>query len=113
MKKTLARIAPTAILLALPVAAFAADIPGFLSTLESLMNRIVSFLIAVATLIFIFGIVRYIAAGGDADKTKEARGYIIFAIIGLVMIVGLWGFVNIVLGSLNLDKTIPTVEVTR
>ncbi|OFX79030.1 MAG: hypothetical protein A2071_10900 [Bacteroidetes bacterium GWC1_47_7] len=44
-----------------------------------------------------WGVVRYISAGGDEEKTKEARQMIIWGVIFLAVMVAVWGFVNIVL----------------
>jgi hypothetical protein len=54
-------------------------------------------MVLVATAIFLWGGVRYIAAGGDEEKVKEARSMIIWGIIFLAVMVAVWGFVNIVL----------------
>ena len=68
-----------------------------LGTISDGLNTIIIFLFLVATVIFLFGVVRYISAGGDEEKTKEARSMIIWGIIFLAIMVAVWGFVNIVL----------------
>lgn len=110
MKKAFYRITSAALLAAAPLTAFAAvsDLNAFLQQVVDLINNVIVFLIAVATLVFIWGIVQYIASGQDAGKQAEARKYIIFAIIALVAIVGIWGFVNIVLETLNLNTQVPS-----
>ena len=112
MKKALT-FATRFALMAAPAAAFAAGetIDSFLgTTLTGIINTIIQFLLVVAALIFIFGVIKYIAAGGDADKTKEARGFIIFALVGLVMIFVFWGLVRVVVSSLGLDNSTPTIS---
>lgn len=92
-----------------PLAASAANFSDFLDQLTTnFINPLIPFLIAVATLIFIFGVVRYITAAGDEEKTKEGRKFIIYGIIGLAIIVLVWGFVNILINSLNLDTSVNT-----
>ncbi|OGZ44476.1 MAG: hypothetical protein A3J55_04520 [Candidatus Ryanbacteria bacterium RIFCSPHIGHO2_02_FULL_45_17b] len=61
------------------------------------LNTIIVFLFLVATVIFLFGVVRYISAGGEEDKQAEARNMIMWGIIFLAVMVAVWGFVNIVL----------------
>lgn len=110
MKKVKQLIAPVGFAL-LPLAALAqgsGDIQGFLGgTLTNIITTIISFLLVVAALIFIFGVIKYIAAGGDAEKTKEARSFIIFALVGLVLIFVFWGLVRVVVNSLGLDNAVP------
>ena len=68
-----------------------------IGTVSAGLNTIIIFLFLVATVIFLWGVVRYISAGGDEEKTKEARQMIIWGIIFLAVMVAVWGFVNIVL----------------
>ena len=68
------------------------------------LNTIIIFLFLVATVIFLFGVVRYISAAGDEEKTKEARQMIIWGIIFLAVMVAVWGFVNIVLDFIFNDE---------
>jgi hypothetical protein len=111
MKKLAQKISPI-VLLAFPLAAFAQDLDEFINTLIGLINSIIPLLIAVATLLFIFGVVKYITAGSDEAEVKKARSLIIYGIIGLAVIVGVWGLVNIVLSTFNLDTTtVPNVPI--
>ena len=68
-----------------------------IGTVSAGLNTIIIFLFLVATVVFLWGVVRYISAGGDEEKTKEARQMIIWGIIFLAVMVAVWGFVNIVL----------------
>ena len=68
-----------------------------IGTVSAGLNTVIVFLFLVATVIFLWGVVRYISAGGDEEKTKEARQMIIWGIIFLAVMVAVWGFVNIVL----------------
>jgi uncharacterized membrane protein (GlpM family) len=79
------------------IAAAQGAFEGFVDTVSAGLNTIIIFLFLVATVIFLWGVVRYIAAGGDEEKTKEARSMIIWGIIFLAVMVAVWGFVNIVL----------------
>lgn len=68
-----------------------------LGNVSSGLNTIIVFLFLVATVIFLFGVVKYISAAGDEEKTKEARQMIIWGVIFLAVMVAVWGFVNVVL----------------
>lgn len=60
-----------------------------------MINQLVWILIGIGLLLFIFGLVKYVSAGGDEDKVKEAKGFIIFGIIALFVMLSVWGLVNI------------------
>lgn len=68
-----------------------------ISTLTDSINTVILFLFVVATVIFLWGMVRYVSAAGDEEKTKEARQMIIWGVIFLAVMIALWGFVNVVL----------------
>jgi hypothetical protein len=60
-----------------------------------LFNRIIPFLALLATVVFIWGIVKYISAGDQEDKVEEARKVIAYGIIALAAMVAVWGLVNV------------------
>ena len=81
-------------------------------TLTNIVGALINFMIAIATLVFIFGVVQYIAAGGDEAKTKTARSYIVFSIIGLAAILGIWGISRfLVEGLVGTNTGVPTIEL--
>lgn len=55
----------------------------------------INFLLVLATLVFLWGIIKYINAGGDAAKVKEARSYMLWGIIGLAIMAGVWAIVKV------------------
>ena len=97
-------------LVAFPAVAGAQSLGGILGLLaqaEDLINRIIPFIIALAVLWFLWGIFRFITNVGDPDKRKEATGMILWGVVGLFVMVSVWGLVNILVRSVNLDNTAP------
>jgi len=80
-----------------------------IETLEDSIDIVIIFLFLVATVVFLWGVVRYISAGGDEEKTKEARQMIIWGVIFLAVMVAVWGFVNIVLDFIFGVETSPAI----
>ncbi|TSC79101.1 MAG: hypothetical protein G01um101429_608 [Parcubacteria group bacterium Gr01-1014_29] len=90
----------------LPLSVFAQnDLTNILGDTSSFLNLVITFLVLVATVVFLWGIVRYVTAGGDEEKIKEARQTIIWGIIFLAVMVAVWGFVNIVLDFIFQGET--------
>jgi len=75
-------------------------IGSLLNNVQGVANRLISLLFVVATLVFLWGIIRYVIAGGDEDKLKESKQYIVYGLIGLTVMVAVWGIVSAVVATL-------------
>jgi len=79
-----------------PIAAFAQTSFGsILGTIGGLINTIIPILIAGAIAYFIYGVIKFVIAE-DADDKGKARSVVIQGIIGLFVIVSMWGLVGVV-----------------
>ncbi len=74
-------------------------ISGMFSTFVGILNSLVPVLAGLATIFFIYGVVRYIASAGNPEKRQTAKDFIIWGLVGLFVLIGFWGFVNILLNS--------------
>ncbi len=96
-----------AVALATPALASAQEFLGnfadFIGAIGGLVAIAIPILIAVAVLVFIFGVIKFIVNANDAEKRKEASKNIIFGLIGLFVIVSLFGLIRILQGAFNLD----------
>jgi len=91
------------------------NLPELNKRLLEFVNGAIKVLVALTVLVFIFGVIRYIAAGGDPEATKKARGFILWSVIGFALILGIWGVARFFLqGIFGSDvTTIPTVPSIR
>jgi len=96
---------------ALPLFAFAADFFDIMSTISSILNTLVPLLIAVAVVVFLWGVIQYVTAGGDEEKRTKGRNTMIYGIIGLFVMVAVWGLVNVLLSTFGLDTGAPDTPV--
>ena len=64
------------------------------------LNAAIPLLFAAATVCFLYGLVKYLSASGNEDKMSEGRKYIIYGIIGLFIMLAMWGLVNAAARSL-------------
>jgi hypothetical protein len=81
------------------------------------LNAVVPVLIALAVVYFIWGVISYVISN-DEEAKKAGRDRIIFGIIGLAVIVAMWGLVDILtrtFGVSNVGNTIdlPTVPINN
>ena len=75
-------------------------------------SYLVPILIAISFIVFLWGVFNYFIYGAsDETKRKEGRQFVLWGIIGLVIIFSTWALVNIVKGTLfptTVQNTAPT-----
>ena len=79
---------------------------GVVAIIKNGINVVLPVIISLAVLYLLWGIFQYVKSN-DTAKQEEARGYIIWSLIALAVMVSVWGLVNILTSTLNLDKTAP------
>jgi hypothetical protein len=88
------------------------SLEGLLCKIGDLLNLVVPILILLGVVYFVWGVITYVISD-DEEAKKKGRDRMIFGIIGLVVIVGLWGLVHLVTNSFGLSNsstiTYPTV----
>ncbi|OGI78683.1 hypothetical protein A3F19_01840 [Candidatus Nomurabacteria bacterium RIFCSPHIGHO2_12_FULL_37_29] len=89
----------------------ATGLGGLLCKLNELLNSIIPVLLALGVVYFVWGVVQYVIANEEEVK-KKGRERIIYGIIGLAIIVSLWGLVNIVVTTFNLDSNNTAPDVS-
>ncbi len=73
----------------------AANAGTLLDTGSTLVGKLTTLLVAIAMLMFIWGIVRYVIAGDEEAKAK-GRQMMIWGVVGLFAIVAVWGLVKFI-----------------
>lgn len=74
-------------------------------------NYLVPFVIGLAFLMFVWGVFKYFVLGGaDEEKQKEGKGLIIYSVIGFVLILSVYGIIELIADGLGFsgDETILT-----
>ncbi|KKW19109.1 MAG: hypothetical protein UY62_C0083G0002 [Parcubacteria group bacterium GW2011_GWF2_50_9] len=116
---TLKKLALAASAYLLPLAAFASsigggdtttvntevtDLPRLFIELNAIINTIIPFIVGLAVFIIIWGVFTYIAGAGDEEKRATAKSFIIWGVVGVFIMLSIWGLVNILVNSINLRK---------
>lgn len=92
--RTIKKLLPLA-WLAVPFIASAQTIENIVAKIQSIATLLVPIFITIALIYFIYGVIKYITAGGEEEERKKARNTIIYGIIGLFAIVSVWGLITI------------------
>lgn len=75
-----------------------------LNALYALFNQAIPYLIAIAVLFFLWGVLQYVINAADAEKRKAGQDAIIYGIIGIVVMLSFWGLVGFVQNSFGLGS---------
>ena len=69
-----------------------------------ILNTVVAPVIfALAFLVFVWGVVTYFYIHGEEDtKRAEGRQFMLWGILGIVLLFVVWGLVNLLLSTLNI-----------
>ena len=99
-------------LMGMPVVGGAVESANDLFNLiEEILGKLAPMLVAIAVIVLLVAIINYIRAGEEEEKREKAKSLMIYGIIGLFVMISLWGLVAILSGTFNLDKDIPDIEV--
>lgn len=95
----------------LPALVFA---QGKITTFEGLVNKfitiikyVVPLIFAIALVAFLWGVFQYFFSG--AEKKEEAKDFLLYGIIGLFIMVSVWGLVRILTGTFLLENAQPNL----
>ncbi|MDO8623870.1 MAG: hypothetical protein Q7R54_00765 [bacterium] len=77
---------------------------------EQIINPIILLLAAGAFIAFLWGVVQFIFHAGDETKRTEGREAILWGLVGLVIIFGVYGILNLLTGTFNLE---PVHKITQ
>ena len=79
-------------------------IGGILCKLKELLSAIIPLVIILGVVYFVWGVVSYVIASDEEAKTT-GRDRMIYGIIGLAVIVSVWGLVTILTNTFGLPTT--------
>lgn len=70
----------------------------------NIATLIIILLMVVATVVFIYGVLKYILAGGSEQRKKEGQSMIMWGLIGLFILVAMWGLVIILENTFGVEE---------
>jgi Kef-type K+ transport system membrane component KefB len=122
MKKVVSAVA----LITLPAVALAqSSVPstaqsgllGFAQLFQTILGWAVVLLISVAVVYFLYGVLKYVI-GSDPESKEKARHTMIYGLIGLAVMVAVWGLVKVLTDTFGLSSqntapntpSLPTIQ---
>jgi hypothetical protein len=110
------KITYTLLAFLLPASAFAqatnatagrSTIDGILVWLIGLIDSLlIPLVFSLALIFFLFGVFKYFfAGGGNEENRSEGKKFIIWSIIAFVVMISIWGVVNVITNTFGIQKT--------
>jgi len=90
--------------------------PAAATDFKSLVNKIIEninylmvLVVGLAVFVFIWGIFKYFVAGANEKKVEEARNVLIYGLLGIFIMLSVWGLVNILINTFGFTATQPPI----
>jgi hypothetical protein len=71
---------------------------------------IVPFIMAMALLAFLWGVLQFIRKGNEPAEREQGRQFMLWGIIGLAVMASVWGLVRILTNTIGVPLGIPSVS---
>lgn len=96
-----------------PIAAYAQNSSGsaldnIIKNVGGTLQTVIGLLFILATLIFLWGIIRFIASSGDETARAKSRGMMLWGIIGLAVMVAAWGVTTLLIDYFGVPTGPPS-----
>ena len=80
-------------------------IKGLFGKLTGLIDSLIGILVSLGLLFFVYHVFRYVTSGADPTKKAEASRYMLYGIFSLLVMVSVWGFVNLLTETTGLEPS--------
>ncbi len=94
------------LLAAAPFVAFAQNpnqLYGIITIVKNVLNYVMPIVIVLGVIYFIWNVIKY-ATNKEAEKREEAREAMIYGLIGLFVIVSIWGIIGFIGSTLGVGQ---------
>src|SRR3989338_5008770 len=95
-----------------PPTTSATNFRSLIAIFQNIIDAVIPFLVGLAVMLVLYGIVGFISHAADEEKRTEAKNFIIWGIIGIFVMVSIWGLVNILVGTFGFGSSNTPQVVT-
>ncbi|MCC7160387.1 hypothetical protein IT399_01515 [Candidatus Nomurabacteria bacterium] len=86
--------------------AYAADLDTFIFNVgDKIINPLIELLFALALVYFLYGVYQFFANADNEESKITGRDHMIWGIVGLTIMMGVFTILNMVLSTLNIPKS--------
>lgn len=84
------------------------DLFNYISCILS--TNIVSLLITIAMIGFIWGVIQMFINPNNEEARKQGKAYVLWGLIGLFVIISVWGLVSVLTNTFGVSNLIPQLS---
>lgn len=88
-------------------------IQDLLIKIQGILTSLIPFIIGLTVFVIIWGVFQYVVHGAEEEKRAEGQKYILYGIVGIFIMLSIWGFVNILVGTFTLDNKINEGQIPK
>jgi len=95
-------------ILSTPVAYSAGSFDTFVAKVDTLIvNPLIYLLFALALVYFLWGMAEFLMGGDNEEKRSVGKSHMLWGIVGLAIMMGVWTILGVVLNTLNIQGIDP------
>jgi uncharacterized membrane protein YidH (DUF202 family) len=79
---------------------------------KTVLNPLIQFAFIVAFVVFIWGVMQFIRNANSPEGRKKGQDHMVWGVIGLVIMLGVYGIINILINTFGLSKN-HTIDNTQ
>ena len=102
-KNILTHSLPVAFLILIPSITYASNLQSLVSNVARLLNRVIPIIMAIALIVFMWGIIKLIGADSDDGRT-EGKQRMLWGVIALFVLVSIWGITRYIGSTLGIGR---------
>jgi len=88
----------------LPQIANAQTVSALVSKIQdAIINPIIGIIFALALLLFVWGVARFLIQADDANAREQGKKHIIYGLIGMFIMVSVYGILSVITGTLGVS----------
>ncbi len=72
---------------------------AFMNVFQSFLNDLIPIIMGIAVVTFLYGVVKFIKSAEQPEEREEGKKIIAYGILAIFVMVSMWGFVNIIVGT--------------
>jgi len=88
-----------------------ANLTGIIQLFIDIGARIIPLMAAVAFLAFVLGVAKYIKSAGSEKDSKDSKNLLIWGIVGLFVMVTIWGIVAFLQSELGFGSGVIVPQI--